>query len=80
MFIPLFMNNPKANNFIARIMILTEMVPFGIDFLRMLLQEIKIEDPMMKINQGKTKSATVNPRNGKDIRIVDPPIIFERRK
>ena len=72
------MNNPKANNFIARIMILIEMVPFGIDFLRMLLQEIKMEDPMMKMNQGKTKSATVNPRNGNDIHSVDPSLFSKK--
>ena len=56
------MNNPNANSLIARIMIFFEMVPLGIDFLRILLHDIKMDDPMIKINQGNTRSATVNPK------------------
>jgi len=57
------MNSPKQNNLTDLTTILYEMVVLGIDFLRMLRQEINMDDPMMKMNQGNTRSATVNPKN-----------------
>ena len=60
----------------ARMMIFMEIVPLGIDFLRMLRHEMKIEDPIMKMNQGKTRSATVNPTKNKRRTLNNKQVLF----
>ena len=71
------MNSPSANNLMDRMIIFLVMVILGIDFLRMLRHEMKMDAPIMKMNQGKTKSATVNPekkkRNFAELKVWQAP-------
>ena len=70
--IPLFKNKPIAKSLNDRIMIFWKIDHLRTPFDNRVRWERSIEVPMMKINQGNTRSATVKPKNQDifDIRMV----------
>ena len=61
--LPILRTIPNANNLVERIRISINACLYDLVLFRNELNDREIEIPMMNINQGKTKSVIVNPRD-----------------